>query len=110
MPIRASKGLGIRDSKEREKAGMALKESQRMREEGGKNPQPAPLPERPPRQSSSVESLLRSPLCSRFLALHLPRIPSHTSKFWSSSRPPPRPSPLRGRLGGREAAPRASGL
>lgn len=35
MPIRASKGLGIRDSKERERAGMALKESRRMREEGG---------------------------------------------------------------------------
>lgn len=102
MPIRANKGLGIRDSKEREKADVALKESLRMQEEGGQKSQPAPLPERPPRQSSSVESLLRSPLCSRFLALHLPRIPSHTCKFWSRSRPPPRPSPLRGRLGGRE--------
>lgn len=42
MPIRANKGLGIRDSKEREKADVALKESLRMQEEGGKS-QPAPL-------------------------------------------------------------------
>ena len=38
MPIRANKGLGIRDSKERETADVALKESLRMQEEGGKNP------------------------------------------------------------------------
>lgn len=41
MPIRASKGLGIRDSEEREKAGMALKESHRLPEEGEEKKSPA---------------------------------------------------------------------
>lgn len=54
---------------------------------------PAPLPERQPIQSTTVESFLQSPLCFIFFPSLLLRIPSHSFKFFSRARPPPRPSP-----------------
>lgn len=58
-----------------------------------KKTNPTPLPERQPIQSTTVESFLQSPLCFIFLLSHLLRIPSHSFKFFSRTRPPPHPSP-----------------
>ncbi|XP_019516562.1 PREDICTED: uncharacterized protein LOC109392493 isoform X2 [Hipposideros armiger] len=54
-----------------------------------KKPNPAPLLERQQIQSSPAESFLQSPLCFIFLPSHLLRIPSHSFKFFSRTRPLP---------------------
>lgn len=61
IPIRANKGLGIRDSKERETADVALKESPRMQEKGGGENPSQPLSRSVLRDNRA----LWSPSCGR---------------------------------------------
>lgn len=98
---KSQQGFGDTEIVEKERAGVALKEIENGRKKKKKQktkktpkkPNPAPLPERQRIQSTTVESFLQSPLCFIFLPSHPLRIPSHSFKFFSRTRPPPRPSP-----------------
>lgn len=104
---KSQQGFGDTEIVEKERAGAALKERERERMEGRKRKKKkktnsAPLPERQP-----IQSFLQSPLCFIFLPSHLLRIPSHSFKFFSRSRPLPAPLHPRCGLDRREAAPKA---
>lgn len=108
MPIRANKGLGIRDSKERETADVALKESLRMQEEGGKNPS-QPLSRSVLRDNRA----LWSPSCGRHF-VHVSSLFICLASLRTLASSGRAHDPLRAPLpcaagwaGGREAAPRA---
>lgn len=87
---KSQQGFGGTEIVEKERAGVALKERERKRMGGKKKKtNPAPLLERQQIQSSPAESFLQSPLCFIFLPSHLLRIPSHSFKFFSRTRPLP---------------------